>query len=197
MTNYEKKILNDLLDRFERSKSFIGSNKVNQRFSVKLAKLFPTYDDEAKYEPYIAIMDAMEKLESKQYVTVTLQKNGIPDSVALNTQMLQQIYAALGRIPKADVNETLRRILLQYRSQNEVLQTYCNEQLERLAHNKKVEFFDAEREMSEYENILKAVSQIFDVDEETYIRDFSVRVWLNPEFCVNAKQRINENKDCL
>ena len=44
MTNYEKVILNDLLDRYERSKSFTGDNKVNQQFTVKLAKLFPKYD---------------------------------------------------------------------------------------------------------------------------------------------------------
>ena len=43
MTKYESIILNALLDRYERSKSFIGDNKVNQQFTVKLVKLFEKY----------------------------------------------------------------------------------------------------------------------------------------------------------
>ena len=43
MMKYEKAILEHLLDKYERSKSFTGDNRIVQSFSVKLAKLFPKY----------------------------------------------------------------------------------------------------------------------------------------------------------
>ena len=175
MTNYEKVILNDLLDRYERSKSFTGENKVNQRFTVKLAKLFPKYDDAAEYELFQAVSAAVSALAKQKLITVKCRKNGEADSVELNIQALEPIYTALGRKAKADIHDALRSILTHYRNQNEVLSAYCETQLERISQNKTVEFFD--HNLQEYENILKAVSQIMDIQEETYMRDFSIRVF--------------------
>ena len=175
MTNYEKIILNDLLDRYERSKSFTGDNKVNQQFTVKLAKLFPKYDDAAEYDLFQAVSAAISALEKQKYITVKRHKNGEPDSVTLNIEALEQIYTALGRKAKADIHDSLRSIMTQYQTKNDILSAYCNEQIQRLSKNKKVEFYDDDLES--YENILKAVSQIMDIQEETYMRDFSIRVF--------------------
>ncbi len=175
MTNYEKDILNDLLDRYERSKSFTGDNKVNQQFTVKLAKLFPKYDDAAEYDLFQVVNAAVSALAKQKFITVKYRRNGEPYSVTLNTQALEQIYTALGRKAKADIHEELRSILIQYRTKNEVLSAYCDEQFQRLSKNKTVELFDGD--LQQYENILKAVSQIMDIQEETYMRDFSIRVF--------------------
>ena len=59
MTNYKEIILNLLLDKYERSKSFTGDNKVEQRFSVKIATLFPKYGDEAEYDLFNALNEAV------------------------------------------------------------------------------------------------------------------------------------------
>lgn len=175
MTNYEKDILNDLLDRYERSKSFTGDNKVNQQFTSKLEKLFPKYDDAAEYDLFQAVNAAVSALAKQKFITVKYRRNGEPYSVTLNTQALEQIYTALGRKAKADIHEELRSILIQYRTKNEVLSAYCDEQFQRLSKNKTVELFDGD--LQQYENILKAVSQIMDIQEETYMRDFSIRVF--------------------
>ena len=175
MTNYEKVILNDLLDRYERSKTFTGDNKVNQQFTVKLAKLFPKYDDAAEYDLFQAVSAAISALEKQKFITVKRHKNGEPDSVALNIEALEQIYTALGRKARSDTHDALRSILMQYQTKNDILSAYCNEQHQRLSKNKKVEFYDGD--LQQYENILKAVSQIMDIQEETYMRDFSIRVF--------------------
>ena len=175
MTNYEKDILNDLLDRYERSKSFTGDNKVNQQFTSKLEKLFPKYDDAAEYDLFQVVNAAVSALAKQKFITVKYRRNGEPYSVTLNTQALKQIYTALGRKAKADIHEELRSILIQYRTKNEVLSAYCDEQFQRLSKNKTVELFDGD--LQQYENILKAVSQIMDIQEETYMRDFSIRVF--------------------
>lgn len=175
MTKYESIILNALLDRYERSKSFTGDNKVNQKFTVQLVKLFPKYDDASEYDMFVAIKDAVSALAEQEFVTVSCRKNGVADRVTLNLQLLQQIYTVLGRKPKADVHEALCGLLIRYQGYNETLSAFCKAQLERMAQNKKVEYFDGD--MVEYENLLKAVSEIFNVCEETYIRDFSIRIF--------------------
>ena len=41
MIKYEKQILSVLLDKYEGSKSFIGTNQVNQSFTCKVAQKYP------------------------------------------------------------------------------------------------------------------------------------------------------------
>ncbi len=174
MKNYEKMILDCLVDKYENSKSFIGANKVNQNFSVKIADLFPLYDDEAEFELYLAINSAIKELTSKNYISAKILKNGVVKSVRLNTAQLENIYIFLKRTPKSDVNSQLSALLESYCSKNEILCSYCTEQLERLSHNKSINKFDGD--MESYENILKVLSQITTIEHETYRRDFSVRV---------------------
>ncbi len=175
MTNYKKQILNCLLDKYERSKSFTGDNKRGQSFSVKLIKLFPKYGDEAEYDLYISINEVTQELERCEYISLSKKKNGVIDSVTLNTHKLNEIYAFISRIPKSDTNERLLHLLTMYANKNEVLAEYCQSQIDRIQCNKKAEYFDGD--FTEYENILKAVSEIFDIPEEIYIRDFSVKVF--------------------
>lgn len=175
MTKYESIILNALLDRYERSKSFTGDNKVNQQFTVKLVKLFDKYDDAAEYDLFVAIRDAVSALAEQGFVTISCRKNGVADRVTLNLQSLPQIYTALGRKPKADIHDALHNLLMKYQADNDTLSAFCKAQLERIAQNKKAEFFDGD--MLEYENLLKAISEVFNVRDETYIRDFSVRIY--------------------
>jgi len=175
MKNYEKIVLHSLLDKYERSKSFTGDNKRGQSFSVKLIKLFPKYDDEVEYDLYTSINEAAAELERCEYISLSKKKNGVIDSVALNTHKLNEIYSFISRTPKSETNECLIQLLTMYANKNEILAEYCKSQIDRIQGNKKVEYFDGDFE--EYENILKAVSEIFDIPEETYIRDFSVRVF--------------------
>jgi hypothetical protein len=188
MTNYKKKILNCLLDKYERSKSFTGNNKRCQRFSVKLIKLFPKYGDEAEYDLYISINEAIAELEHCKYVSLSKKKNGVIDSVTLNTYKLNEIYAFISRVPKSDTNEQLLKLITTYATKNEVLTKYCQSQIERIQSNKKAEYFDGDFE--EYENILKAVLEIFNIPDETYVRDFSVKVFKDSKAFEKIKYKV-------
>lgn len=174
MMKYERKILDYLVDKYERSKSFIGDNKKQQNFSVKITKLFPNYDDEAEYELFHGLEQSVAELLSKDFITVAKKKNGLTDTITLKLENINGIYQFLSRTPKADTNAQLIEILTKFANNNALLREYCKTQIERMSLNRKVEYFDGD--YREYENILKAISSIFDVNEETYIRDFSIRV---------------------
>lgn len=174
MTKYEKQILNVLLDKYEGSKSFIGTNQVNQSFTCKVAQMFPKYKDDSEYELFCAINEAVDNLVAQDFVTAKKLKSGVVQSVTLSLDAINEAYEYLGRIPKSDIVIDLKNILLLYKDCNVILSAYCSRQLERLAENKSVEFFDNDFDI--YESILKVVSKITEVKNEIFERDFSIQV---------------------
>lgn len=188
MTKYEKVILEYLLDKYERSKSFTGDNQIGQSFSVRLVKLFPKYDDEAEYDLFCALTETVSDLENKGYITSKRKKNGIIDAVTLNIQFLNEIYRYISRTPKTQINEQLVSLLDTYSGKNELLTIFCEKQNIRLSQNKKAEYFDGD--ITEYEKLLKAVSMIFDIKEETFIRDYSMRVFGDSKAFESIKSKV-------
>ena len=174
MTKYGKEILNRLIDKYEGSKSFIGTNQVNQSFSCKVAQLFPKYSDDSEYDLFCEVNEGISLLEAERFVTVKRLRNGVAQSVSLNVDMLWKAYEYLARTPKSDTVGELKKVLNSYRDSNEILARYCKSQSERLAVNKAVEHFDDD--LDTYEAILKVISKITEVKTETFERDFSVQV---------------------
>ena len=188
MMKYEKAILEHLIDKYERSKSFTGDNRIGQSFSVKLVKLFPKYGDEAEYDLFCSLNDAVSELESMEYITSKRKKNGIVDTVTLNVQLLDDIYRYISRTPKAQTNEQLISLLDTYSDKNDLLKRFCDAQKIRLSQNKKAEYFDGD--VTEYEKLLKAVAMIFDISEETFIRDYSIKVFGDSKTFESIKSKV-------
>ena len=174
MTKYEKQILNVLLDKYENSKSFIGTNQVNQSFTCKIDQLFQKYKDDSEYDLFCAVNESIDILVAEGFVTVKKLKNGVVQSVTLVVEAIGKVYEYLGRTPKSDTVNDLKRLLNLYKDDNDILHRYCNHQLDRLAANKSVEFFDDDLDV--YESILKVISKITKVKCETFERDFSIQV---------------------
>lgn len=174
MKNYDKIILNKLIDKYERSKSFTGQNSVRQSFSVKIAKLFPEYADDSEYAAFAAINESVDRLSENGFVSCQKQRNGVITTVSLVLASLDRGYEYLNRTPKKDIHMLLKELLNRYIDKNEVLSRYCNEQLKNIESNKSVGYFDGD--FDSFENTLKALSEIFSVQSETLQRDFSIKV---------------------
>lgn len=171
---YEQIILNCLLDKYERSKSFSGNNAVRQKFFVKTGDLFPKYNDDAEYELFSAVNECIDRLTSDGLVSCVKKKNGVVQTVTLQLSDLERCYKRLNRTPKKATNESIAELLRKYRRGNEITEKYCDEQLERIAANKSVAHFDGD--LTAFENLLKAVCSACAVNSETFERDFSVSV---------------------
>jgi len=178
MRKYEEKILNNLIDQYERSKSFTGNAEKNQRFKCKSAELFPGYDDSAKYDLFSSVNEQISYLEKLGVISVNRLKRGkieseIVDSVYLVLEKLPECYKLLNRFPKTDTNKKIMEVLKTYQNKSELLGRFCEVQLARIEQNKKVQHFD---DIESFEKILKVLSEIENVEEETIIRNFSIRV---------------------
>lgn len=178
MKKYETAILNELLDQYERSKSFVGKNVQNQSFSKIITDLFPGYADEANFELFSEVNLQTETLEKQGLITVKRKKRGKIDTDVISTvtlvvDSLDQCYSALGRQPKASKNAVIMKLLNEYRDRTPLLQEFCGKQVRRLEDNKKVQYSD---NLEKLEQILKVLAEIENVEEETFIRNFSIRV---------------------
>ena len=174
MNSYENRICGYLIDKYERSKTFTGDNKVEQTFAVTLRKLIPKYGDPSEYDIFIEVNEAVSKLVEKGYITARKGNNGIYTTLTLNVSKIDQIYAYLDRTPKAEINVQLLSLIDRYDVPG-ALHMFCEEQRKNIKNNKNVECFDGDIE--KYEMILKAIKEIYEVKDETYIRDFSIRVF--------------------
>ena len=178
MKKYESLILNTLLDQYERSKSFIGANKQNQSFSKKIEELFPDYADAAQYEVFSSVNEQVQNIEKAGLITVKRKKRGkietdVVASVQLNLEKLGDAYRLLGRQPKADRNDEILSLLNLYMNCTPLLHDFCQEQVDRINNNRKPQYSD---DLAKLEQILKVLAEVENVDEEVFIRNFSIRV---------------------
>jgi len=172
---YERVIIDKLLDKYEKSKSFTGNNKVNQKFSVRVSSLFFKYTDHSDYEVFHSVNEAIEILVRKQFIMAKTNSANVYDNLVLNLDELDQVYKYNGRIPKNDLNNSVLQLMDNYKGRNEILNRYCETQCERISLNKSVQFFNDD--LNELENILIAVDELLKIDTEIFVRDFSVRIF--------------------
>ena len=178
MKKYESAILSTLLDQYERSKSFIGENKQKQSFGRKVVDLFPDYEDEARYDVFSNVNEQVQDLEKAGVIIAKRQKRGrietdVITSVYLNVEKINDAYQLLGRRPKADRNGEILNLLNRYMDCTPLLHSFCQEQVNRIKQNRNPQYSN---DIGKLEQILKVLAEIEKVEEEVFIRNFSVRI---------------------
>lgn len=171
----DRVILNALLDKYETSKRFSGENKVDRKIQVQVTALFPEYLDHANYDDFNAVNEAIESLTRINLVVPKISRAKVCSQIQLNLDTLADAYLYLGRTPKKDIHSALLDLLVQYQGRNEVLDHFCRTQIERIRSNKSVAHFS--NDLTEFEQILQAVTALFQTRKETFVRDFSVQVF--------------------
>ena len=180
-TKIELKILNELLDLYEKSKTFLGENKNRQTFKVTVSKLFQKYDDDSEYELYKEINQNLDTLKKKGFITTKAEKSGKIRSVSLEENAIEQVYEYIKRTPKADRNNQIIELWDNYNDlQDDLfspLREYIKEQKIRISTNKAVQFFDGS--FVDYEDLLNAVKAVLSNQNEIFIRELSVKLFNN------------------
>ena len=180
-TKIELKVLNELLDLYEKSKTFLGENKNHQTFKVSVSKLFPKYDDDSEFELYKEINQNLDLLQKKEFITTKADKSGKIRSVSLEENAIEQVYEYINRKSKADINKQLTELWDNYKDLQEEsfspLLEYIKEQQSRISTNKIVQFFY--ENFDDYEDLLNAVKAVLSNQNEIFIRELSVKLFNN------------------
>ena len=157
MTKIQQKTINRLLDKYEKSKTFLGTNQVSQSFEKRVVELFPKYADEAEYEVFCQVNEALHELEQKGLVELRTFKGDVIDRVVLNTERLSDCYAFVKRIPRKEEQQWFREIWNRM-DPCPVLDRYVEEQEKKLEKNSNVEYYSGDRK--EYTDLLKQVREL-------------------------------------
>ena len=195
MVQYDKKIMNQLLDSYEKSLLFTGENKVN--ISIQFAfnrKNIPAYFDESSSE-YEVIHVAMKNLQDMGYVRLVWKKgkeNHILSKVLLNVEKLEQAYAYVNRTKKADyqmqMTEFLKDAVLKYNTP--VCTSFLLYVLKRIENNQSVKEYIDIKNIRETEALIKGIHKIEMNQKECYVREFSITVFQDSKYFEQISSKV-------
>jgi len=190
MSSVQKKVLSKLIDQYENSVTFTGKNKIRQSFAINVGKTFPGYQDDSDYDFYSSFNEDIKEMAARGWVEIS-EKHRRIDKIILIQDSLEGIYEALGRRPRKDIQSGMLELFEhleesiynrpegegseQYEELKGIYLDYINKQKKRIEENKSVEFFSGD--MDEYRDIWKIMLALFDLKEDVFVRDLSVRLF--------------------
>ncbi len=193
MDRYQKTVLNELLNKYERSRSYLGENRVSQNFAVIVAKKFPQYADDSEYDLFREINDSLLEIEEAGVIRLEYEKNGTIKKAVLANEKISECYSMLGRVPRRQKQESLLSVIDRILSDRtdsryQSLTLYLKEQQKRIARNRNVEFYDGDIE--KYRQFLEMAAAVLENEEETYIRDFSIKLFHDSKTAEELRSKV-------
>lgn len=179
MVQYDRKVLNHLLDTYENSLLSTGENKRTIQIEFRFTKTaIPSYYDESSDE-YESIHVLMKLLESRKLIRIIWKDNKqdyLIQKVRLMTDHIEEVYRYVGRKPKRGLEEENITLLQEYLNVEAPITTaFVRYLLERLRNHQSVKEYIALENLKETEKFLQACVLVEKNRKPCYIREFSIR----------------------
>lgn len=197
MVQYDRKVLNHLLDSYENSRLFTGENKVNISIEFPFnKKKIPAYFDESSYE-YERIHSAMQELEEQGYIRIVWKRgkeNHIISKVVLIPEQIERAYQYVKRVPKADLVASNIAMLKECQNAYDtpVCRNFISYLLKRLQANQSVKEFVELSDMGKTRQLLRGVFEIERNKRQCYLREFSIEVFHDSKALQNMSGRLGK-----
>ena len=184
MVQYDRKVLNHLLDTYENSLLSKGVNKRTIQIEFRFTKTsIPAYFDESSDE-YESIHVLMKSLENKALIQIIWKDNKqdyLIQKVRLITDHIEEAYRYVGRKPKRVLEEENTVLLKKYidlkssvEAETPITVAFAKFLLERIENHQTVkEYIDLENK-KETDRFLQACVLVEQNKKPCYIREFSI-----------------------
>ena len=194
MVQYDRMVLNHLLDTYENSLLSIGENRRKVQIEFRFTRTsIPAYYDESSSE-YEKIHILMNALENKNMITVIWKdhKQGhFIQKVRMNADQIDEIYRYTGRKPKHGLEEENRVFLQKYLNEDApVTVNFVGYLLERLENHKSVKEYITLENLQETEKFLRACVSVEQNKTPCYIREFSIQHFQDSKYFEQIESRI-------
>lgn len=182
MVQYDKIVLNKLLDRYESSLLSTGKNERTIHIEWQFTKKnLPAYFDESS-EEYEKIHILMQRLEEEKMIYIIWKNNKsghVIQKVRLNVESLEKVYQVVKRIPKTDLVKQNRMFLEEVLENTEswVSRKFAQYLQERFESNKSVKEFIEIDSLSQTRRLFQAIDAVERNKESLYLREFSIRTF--------------------
>ena len=174
---YDEKILNKLLDRYERSLLYSGKNQVNISITVPMQKnIIPEYFDESSMQ-YDVIHEQLEALEEKGYIRLfwkNKKKGHILNKCQLVVDRADEAYRFLRRKPRDQREQEIIRIGGKYLGKANVLDQFLEWVMTRIRAGESVKKYVDTENSAGFERLCVLIWKILTNEEECFLRQFSV-----------------------
>lgn len=178
LKRYDEKIINGLLDKYERSQLYSGENKRSQTISLSVSKsTLPEYFDETTQQ-YVVIHEQLKELEEKGLVKMKWKGNKeghILEKCILETERAGEAYAWLRRVPKREKEECVLKLCREYSGRSPVLDQFLQYIETRIKQKESVDQYMELERPELFAERCQLILQILNNREEIFLREFSIR----------------------
>lgn len=179
MNSYGKRVLNLLLDKYERSKSY-RANDSGRRVMLRFEeRVLPKYFDRMTARHRLEYNAACLWLAEQGIIEIEwerFQEGSVITRVILNLAAAERAYELLGRTPLQDKERRLQQLVSSYAFTESWMEQFKKYIIERLEQGQSVaSYFDLD-DTERTRAILKCLQQLTAIKQETPKRVFSSRV---------------------
>lgn len=172
MNRNQKEVLNLLVDKYEKSKTYKGENIRKQSFTVQPEKIYPDYNGDFADVDYVKQFNRdMNNLEEYNLVKLDFRFDDVIANISINVEMLSHVYELLKRQDITEIRNAQIEMYGKYKGIHPIMDAFCDEQIERLCNYK-----NAEYGVDVSENILKLLQYILFNTKDIMERELSVAV---------------------
>ncbi|MDE7222194.1 MAG: DUF2220 domain-containing protein [Acetatifactor sp.] len=194
MAQYDRKVLNNLLDTYENSLLSTGENKRTIQIEFRFTKTsIPSYFDESSDE-YESIHVLMKLLECKKLIRIIWKDNKqdyLIQKVRLMTDRIEEAYQYVGRKPKRGLEEENITLFQKYLDEEApVTVSFVRYLLKRVQNHQSVKEYIALENLKETEKFLRACVLVEKNRKPCYIREFSIMHFQDSKYFEQIESRI-------
>lgn len=177
---YEERILQTLLDSYERSRLSRGENEVAVHIAFPITpKTMPIYFDENSlaYEEIHGTAGHLEEMGYTCFVWKGGKKNHILQKIVLCDEKVDEIYRHLGRVPEKQMQQAQLAVLQELKTEcsTPVARNFICWLMKRLEQGKTVKEYLNLDDTEGSRRLIRAIHKIETNQKEIYIREFSVQ----------------------
>lgn len=177
MNNYRNEILNEFIDRYEKSSYYKGKSEKPRKISIVLHKKFPEYGHSFHYEETNELENIAFQLQSQGFVEFS-KKSILGDRELILNQKencLDRIYKELKRAPVKEKIIHYVKLLDQYHEEA-FIKDFVDEMKKRAIHQQSLLPYLKVYDENDLENVMKILKGMIDQKDEISFRRFSEKV---------------------
>lgn len=172
LSDYQNKILEKLLDKYERSKQIYDSTEKLRAIMIKPADIYKDYDsDYSDIDEQSEFETDISELVNEEYITIR-RKEKIISRIVLNVDSLDKIYTLMKREPRKLAIQNEINLYKKWIGKNELISRYCIHQIELLESGKKAKY-----EIKVAENLLRLLEFVLSNRQMILERELSIAVF--------------------
>lgn len=172
LSDYQNKILEKLLDKYERSKQTYDSTEKLRAIMIKPADIYKDYDsDYSDIDEQSEFETDISELVNEEYITIR-RKEKIISRIVLNVDLLDKIYTLMKREPRKLAIQNEINLYKEWIGKNELISRYCTHQIELLESGKTAKY-----KIKVAENLLRLLEFVLSNRQMILERELSIAVF--------------------